>query len=124
MPKYTIITGPSGTGKGTITSYLRDQYETLIFQPSQITRQILEEFEIPTTRIHYSHMMELLRELFGNDIYIRAAEQFIHKHPDRDIVFDGIRKVKFAEYLISHYDADLWYIDTPPELRYERIHMR
>jgi dephospho-CoA kinase len=96
----------------------------LIWRPSDLTREVLREFDIPETRENLSKMMYVLRNRFTQDIYLYAAKEHIEKYKNITIFFDGIRKIHFIQELQKIYKCTLLYIDTPTHIRYERIRER
>ena len=46
-----------------------------------------------------SKMMSLLRQEFSPDIYFYAGKKVLDSNKEKSIVFDGIRKLYFIEYL-------------------------
>lgn len=116
-----IICGPSGAGKWTTCDYLARKMNGLIWRPSDLTREVLREFSIADTRENLSKMMHILRNRFTPDIYVYAAKEYIEKHHDTPIFFDGIRKIHFIKRLQESYDCKIIFLDATLRIRYDRL---
>ncbi len=124
MKQSFIICGAIGSGKWIVSWYIYEQTGGSIFRLSSIPGGFLREFEIAETRENFAKMSWLLRSTFWEDIFLRAIEQYIEKSNDTIIIFDWPRKVNVIEKIMELTDAMLIYIDTPPDIRFERIRMR
>ncbi len=119
--KSYIICGRNGSGKGTLSEYLAKELNAPVFRLSDIPRRFLEEFDIPETRENFSKMSSLIRELFGEDAFVRAVDKFLDRFEGNTIIFDGPRKVNLIRKIQERTEAKIIFVDTSPEKRYERI---
>lgn len=124
MKQSFIICGAIGSGKWTVWDYISRHTGGSIFTLSNIPGNFLRAFDIRETRGNYAKMSWLLRSTFWEDIFLRAIERFIANSHDTILIFDWPRKVNVIEKIQELTESTLIYIDTPPKIRYERIHMR
>ncbi len=68
-------------------------------------------------------LSQSLRKNFGESIMGRWVREFIEKHEGKLIILEGIRRVESLWEFNEFVDAIIW-IDTPPDIRYERIKTR
>lgn len=118
------IAGPMGAGKGTVTTYLMQQYHALNLRYSGILQDILRRLDLPYQREALADLAEALRTTFGADVLSRALVGDVQRSHAAIVVIDGIRKKDELDVLRTLPGFVFVYVDAPLELRYERIHQR
>ncbi len=66
-------------------------------------------------------MSSLIREVFGEDAFVRAVDKFLDGFEGSTIIFDGPRKVNLIRKIEERTEAKIIFIDAIPEIRYEGI---
>jgi len=116
------IAGNIGSGKGTVTEYLKEKYQAEQVRYSKILADILKRLYLKYERKNLAGLAESLRNAFGRDILSRVLEQDIQEQNAEVIVFDGIRKKEELDYFKNKINNFLFvFVDVPIEITYERL---
>lgn len=119
------LTGPKGSGKGTIAKYLERRYGASIVAFSDTLNEILELLAIEKTRVNQIDLALALRETFGKDVIGRAVAARIQTLPGRKLVIiDGIRYPEDIAHWRSRQNFHLISVTADSKTRYERIRKR
>jgi dephospho-CoA kinase len=118
------VAGEMGAGKGTITTYLMQQYHAQNVRYSAILQDILRRLNIPYTRENLAQLAESLRGAFGAEILSRALIADIMHSDTHVIVVDGIRKEGELAVLRELEGFTFIFVDADMRVRYERITQR
>jgi dephospho-CoA kinase len=118
------FTGQPSAGKGTAAAYLGTKYKAVTYRFSTPPRDILNRLYQPVTRPTLQALATLLRAQFGNDIFAQTLLKDLEREQAALIVLDGIRHVDELRILRQRPDFVLVAIETPLEVRFERIQHR
>lgn len=113
------LTGTNGAGKGEVAAFFRKKGYAY-FSLSDLIRDELKKKGKQASRDNLIQMGNRLREKFGPDILARLVMKKIMGKA----VIDSIRNPKEIEYLRMQKNFILLAIDSPVELRYERVKKR
>ncbi len=120
----SIITWRNGSGKGTVSEFLSQNIGGSIYRISDIAKNILWEFHIPTSRENLSKISEMLRRYFWEDIYAHAVGKYLRENNSGTIIFDGPRRESVIDAIENLSDSQIIWIETSPRIRYERMRGR
>ena len=116
------IAGNIGSGKGTITEYLKSEYGAQQMRYSKILADILERLHLDYDRDNLNAIAEGLRAIFGKDILSQVLEKDIKTTEVELVVFDGIRKKEELDYFKNNTDNFFFvFVDVPFEIVANRI---
>jgi dephospho-CoA kinase len=118
-PKLIGLTGTNGSGKGEAAVYF-ERKGYAYFSLSDLIRKELQKSGIAVTRDNLIKRGNELRERFGPDILARL----VIKEVKGKAVIDSIRNPSEVKYLRKQKRFILLAIDSPVELRYERVKKR
>ncbi len=118
------IAGSIGAGKGTLTTYLMQQYHAGNVRYSAILQDILRRLDLDYTRRNLALLAESLRETFGGDVLSRALVGDVRRADTHIVVIDGIRKKAELDTLRQLDGFIFIFVDADLRVRYERIHQR
>lgn len=114
------LCGPKLSGKGTVAVYLQNHYDARTYSMSGILCGILRSLALPASRDNMIQLVLRLREQFGDDVLAHAIKHHVeHDQPSCGII-DGIRYEEEWKIFAQLSGFQLWYIDAPLALRYER----
>lgn len=117
--KLIGLTGTNGAGKGEVAAYLAKK-GYVYFSLSDLIREELLKNGKEVTRDNLIKKGNKLREKFGPDILAKL----IMKRVKEKAVVDSIRNPNEVEYLRKQKNFILLAIDSPVELRYDRVKKR
>lgn len=117
--KLIGLTGTNGAGKGEVAAYLAKK-GYVYFSLSDLIREELLKNGKEVTRDNLIKKGNELREKFGPDILAKL----IMKRVKEKAVVDSIRNPNEVEYLRKQKNFILLAIDSPVELRYDRVKKR
>jgi dCMP deaminase len=116
------VSGTNGAGKGEVVAYLaaRSFYPLSL---SDVIRDELRRADVPETRERMIEIGQRLRREGGPGV---LAERLLPRlEPNRNYVIDSIRHPAEIEVLRNQAKGfQLLWIDAPPALRFDRIHVR
>ncbi len=121
--KVIIITGLPWSGKWTASDYLSKENDAVVYRFSDPLHALLGNFDIPNTRENLATLSQSLRKHFWEDIMGRWVLEFIEKNSGNLIILEWIRRIESLTEFKDLVDAIIW-IESSPELRYERIRAR
>ena len=117
------ITGTAGSGKGTVAQYLVDRYG---FKHFSVRDFLIEEIKRRGMEINRDSMINTANELrnrYGAEYIVME----LYKKAEKDncsCIIESIRTVGEVEALKDKGNFILWGIDSPLDIRYERIKKR
>ena len=122
MAKLIIgITGEIACGKGTITKHLVEEHWAFSHRFSSMLRDVLDRLYIDQTRENIATLSLILRKNFGEDIMAKTMMKEVEGDQHDIVVIDGVRRLADIKYLQKIPHFKLVYIDTKPQIRYERL---
>ena len=117
------LTGPMGSGKGTVAEYLKAKGFYYTSTSDRIREEIRARGE-EITRESLFAVSDELRNTFGPEVLAVRSWDIVLKEGGDKAIIDSIRNEVEVEYLQSQPDFYLLGIDAPMEIRYERIKAR
>ena len=115
--------GPMGAGKGTVAEYLKYKYGFVVFNLSQVVKEVTLEKGMGINRENMNATYDELKNKFGNDVVARRIIEKVKEEQKK--VFNGSRDIAEAEYIKSKFANVLSiYIDADEEIRMKRIMTR
>jgi dephospho-CoA kinase len=118
------LSGKIGSGKGTVSAYLKDKYGAREHRFSDILTDILKRLHILPERRALQKMGASLRAQLGSDVLIKAFQKDLELDQNDFLVVDGIRYPNEVEMLRTFEKQILLFITAPPEVRFERVKER
>lgn len=122
LPKTIVIlmTGPIASGKGAAKYFLVNKGFTHI----RLTDPIIDEIEKknldPTDRSNWLKIVVDMRKKEGKDALAKKASEKIEE--GGKYVIDPVRYPEDIEYFKKKYNAFVFYIDAPYDVRYKRTY--
>jgi len=126
MIKVIGLTGIFGSGKETVKDMLIHKLNAYHVTLSSLIRdEVLRKKGIKVGRGELQDLGNELRKLYGNDVLVKMAWDFLPKNKEF-IIVDGIRNPGEVEFLKKKVGKDfvLVAVDAPQQLRYERASKR
>jgi dephospho-CoA kinase len=127
MSKIVIgLIGEKGSGKGTVSDYLKEKYGAVHYGTSSILRRTLEDLHVPITRDNLIKLALVLKEGYGPSIIIDSLIHDMEKNGSEIIIADGIRMHGDVEPFRKKYGENFYlaYVTANLNLRYERTRAR
>lgn len=127
MPNNKIILGFVGdlaSGKGTITRYLEQKYQTPSYRFSTMLRDIVNRLYVPQTRENLQLLSTVLRQNFGQDLMSKVIAKDVENDSHTIVAVDGIRRPTDITYLATNPDFHLTYVTADPTIRWQRLMKR
>lgn len=121
------LVGEKGSGKDTFARFLQEiikDKSVAHLRFSDLLKQTLHLWDLPTTRSNLQKLAQVLEEGFGSGTVAHGIEIQIEKSDKDIIVLDGIRWMPDVELLKKFPDHKLVYITAEAQLRYERLKAR
>ena len=116
------LVGEKLAGKDTAASYLSVKYDASHFRFTHILDAILEELNLPISRVNEIDLGLGLRKIFGEHVLVNALQERIRKSLTGFQVVNGIRMDEMD--VVKSWNAKIIYITAPSELRFERYKQR
>lgn len=120
------IVGEKGAGKGTFVKFFKELYKgkTADIRFSDLLKQTLDLWDIPTTRENLQKIAVVMRDGFNRDSLTHAISQRIN-NLDADVVLvEGVRWLTDEKMIRSFPKNKMVYITADVKLRYERLKRR
>ena len=125
MPEQIIgLVGRAGSGKGTVSGLLVEEYHATVIRFSTILRQIIHVLDLPETRDNLILASESLRKAFGEDVLSHAVATAALSSTSPLVIIDGIRRLDDISGLMERPAFTLVNIVADARTRYERLHAR
>lgn len=125
MPKLIIgLVGKIASGKGTVASYLAQNYQAEVFGFSTPLRDVLKRLYQDASRPNMANLSSSLRELFGQDLLSRTITEDLQQAKSDIAVLDGIRRLPDIEGAKKLPNFKLVQVITEKNHRYERLTKR
>ncbi len=120
------IIGEKGSGKGTVSNYLMENYKIDHFCVSDILKRTLENIHILPTRENYNKLAISLKKTFKKTVLIDALIEDIEKDKAKIVIADGIRMNGDVEPFRKKYKNNFYllYVTADVKVRYERTKKR
>jgi dephospho-CoA kinase len=120
------LIGENGSGKGTVSDYLKEKYGAIHYGTSQILRRTLEDLHLPITRDNLVKLALVLKEGYGPSVIIDSLIMDMEKNGSNIIIADGIRMHGDVEPFKKKYGADFYlvYVTADVRMRFERTRSR
>jgi dephospho-CoA kinase len=119
------LTGPKGSGKGTVAAHLRHRYGATVLTFADILNDILAALAITNTRVNQIRLVTALRRTFGADVLARTfAARLARTAPHSPLVIDGIRFANECRTLAASHRFTLVGVVADAARRYQRIRRR
>lgn len=122
MPKLILgLTGEMGSGKGTVSKHVTQEYKGSAHRFSTLLRDVLDRIYVDQSRDNLQKLSNILRKNFGEDLLSKSIYHDTHKDEHEIVVVDGVRRMADIEYLSQVPYFKLVYIDSDIQTRYERV---
>lgn len=118
------LSGRIGGGKGTIGDYLMRKHGAEGRRFSDILRDLLLRLHIPIERAALQSLGATLRTQFGDDILVKTLQKDLETAEAKIVIVDGVRYPNEVDMLRSFENSILFFVDAPPEIRFERVRKR
>jgi dephospho-CoA kinase len=116
------LVGPGGSGKDTVSSYLKKQYGAEEFRFSFFLVETLKFFNLEVSRDNSTWLANTLRHRFGRDVLTRALEKKIEDlSQSKIVVINGIRLPSDYKFVRSFEKNVLVALQVPDRIRWERV---
>ncbi|PJE75643.1 hypothetical protein COV04_03530 [Candidatus Uhrbacteria bacterium CG10_big_fil_rev_8_21_14_0_10_48_11] len=125
--KVIGLTGPKGSGKGTIANYLAEHYGATVIAVSTILNEILTLIGVKRERVNQIALAQALRATFGKEAMGHAVDAALNRLPptkQRLVVVDGVRPLADWDPWRNNKNATLVAVTASAEIRYQRIRKR
>lgn len=114
------ITGPSGSGKGTVVSFLQEKYNFIHFSVSDFLKEKVKEKNYPQGRDSLIKIANEIRKKHGGDYIVKKLYQKAAKS-SKNIVIESIRNPMEVKFLKNKKNSFLLAITADVKTRYKRI---
>lgn len=121
------LVGEKGSGKGTFAARVADIAKdkcVVAMRFSDLLRETLDAWSIPTTRRNLQLLAEVFENSFGMGTLSHAVYEGVMKIDADVVILDGVRWETDAKLIRSFPQNKLLYITAPPAVRYERSILR
>lgn len=118
------IVGAKGSGKGTVATYLREDYGAQSIAFSDLLTEILNLLSVQVTRNASIDLAIALRKTFGDNVLGTAMVHRVAQLEAALVTIDGIRYMDDYEAWQSSSNFQLISITAEQKKRYERIRER
>ncbi len=118
------LSGRIGAGKGTVADYLAENYGAQGCRFSDILVDLLKRLHIPAERKALQKMGSTLRSIFGDEVLINALKKDLEEACSEMLMVDGVRYPNEIDMLKSFDKSILFFVEAPPEIRFERVKKR
>lgn len=120
------LIGEKGSGKGTVSEYLIENYNAEHYGTSKILKRTIESLHLPSTRENYIKLALVLKNAFWSSVVIDALIKDIEKSKAKIVIADGIRMHGDVAPFRKKYGKNfyLFYVTADLKVRYERTKKR
>jgi dephospho-CoA kinase len=120
------LCGPIGSGKGTVTEYLKQWHNAYVLNAPQLLKELCDVIDAPCGRKNYQKMAVAIGEAFGGEFLLKPLLKRLPRPWPSLVIYDGIRYLAQDTYLrsLSEIKYILVSVDAPADLRYSRVHNR
>ena len=118
------LSGRIGAGKGTVADYLAENYGAQGCRFSDILADLLKRLHIPAEREALQKMGSTLRSIFGDEVLIHALKKDLEEAESEILMVDGVRYPNEIDMLKSFNKSILFFVEAPPQIRFERVKKR
>lgn len=115
------LTGEIASGKGTVTRYLAEKYESNFYRFSGILRDIAKRAHLEENRETLQKISTMFREYFGSDVLSRTIYLDVKSDKHDIIAVDGVRRFEDVKFLRKLPGFKLIYIEADLKKRYARL---
>ncbi len=116
------LVGPGGSGKDTVSSYLKKKYGAEEFRFSYFLVETLKFFNLEVSRDNSTWLANTFRHRFGRDVLTRAlAKKIADLSHSQIVVINGIRLPSDYKFLRSFKKNILVALEVPVKIRWERV---
>lgn len=115
------VVGEIGSGKTTVTEYIKKKYQAQSFKFSDMLRDILNRLYLAETRENMQILSTVLRKNFSEDIMSKVIMQDAQNCQNKFIITEGIRRPSDTVYLKRLKNFYILAIETKASLRYQRL---
>lgn len=125
MAKLIIgLTGEIAAGKSTVARIIQKEFGGEAIKFSGPLRDVLVRLGISETRDNIQKLSEHLRAVFGQDLLSKVLFSDVQKLSSPVVFIDGVRRLTDLDLFMTLPEFVFIYVDTPAELRYERLRGR
>jgi dephospho-CoA kinase len=118
------LTGRIGSGKDTVAKYLVDKYGGQSLSYSDALKEVLEIYNLPTTRENQQKLSTILRQNFSEDILANAMEKKVASSEGPVIAITNVRREADIEDIRKMSGFFLIYVEAEYKIRYQRYVLR
>jgi dephospho-CoA kinase len=115
------LVGELASGKGAVSQYLKEKYSASTYRFSTPMRDVLNRLHIPLTRENLQDVSTILRERFGQDLFVNAIAEDALEDKAQIKLIEGIRLLVDIERLRKLPNFKLIHIKASVETRYKRL---
>ncbi len=115
------LVGEIGSGKTTLTNYLKERYHARTFRFSDIMRDVLIRLHLEPSRTNLQDLSTVLRQQFGDDIFSKVMAADVVATTEEFVVVEGIRRPSDTRYLQMLSNFTIVAVEAAERTRFERI---
>jgi len=113
------LVGEPGSGKDTVSKYLREKYGAKEIRFSDPLADALKNFVDDISREDFQWLSHVIRERFGQDIFAKALKKRMSTD-DRIVIFNGVRFWENCDLVKSFPNSRMIYVTADQKMRWER----
>jgi dephospho-CoA kinase len=118
------LVGQQASGKGTVATYIEQNYNAKPFRFSQALFATLARLSLPQTRDHLIKLSEQLRAHFGETVLADALEKETRTTDAPVVIIDGVRRPEDILPFQKNPNFFLIAVTATPEHRFARARLR
>jgi uridine kinase len=117
------LVGEKGSGKGTFAAHISEiqpEKRIISLRFSDLLRETLDLWHIPSTRMNLQKIVVIMEETFGTGLLSNAIYERISKLDADIVIVDGVRWKTDVSLIRRFKNNFLVYVTASPQIRYRR----